>query len=120
MLVINWKLGLIVLAMIPLIVTVAIQFRKKILAEYRIVRKFNSKITGSYNENISGVRVVKALGREDANLTGVQPAHLPDVSIQLPGCLALSPFSAHSANHQRLCFGSRRLVRRHPGGIWQP
>lgn len=68
MLVINWKLGLIVLAMIPFIVTVAIQFRKKILAEYRIVRKYNSKITGSYAENISGVRVVKALGREDANL----------------------------------------------------
>jgi ATP-binding cassette, subfamily B, bacterial len=28
----------------------------------------NSKITGAYNENISGVRVVKALGREDTNL----------------------------------------------------
>jgi ATP-binding cassette subfamily B protein len=32
------------------------------------VRKTNSKITGAYNENISGVRVVKALGREDENL----------------------------------------------------
>jgi len=68
MLIINWKLGLVVLAMIPVIVIVAIQFRKKILAEYRTVRKINSKITGSYNENISGVRVVKALGREDDNL----------------------------------------------------
>ncbi len=29
---------------------------------------FNSKITGAYNENITGVRVVKALGREDENL----------------------------------------------------
>ena len=33
MLIINWKLGLVVLAMIPVIVIVAIQFRKKILAE---------------------------------------------------------------------------------------
>jgi ATP-binding cassette, subfamily B, bacterial len=32
------------------------------------VRKLNSKITGEYNQNITGVRVVKALGREDANL----------------------------------------------------
>jgi ATP-binding cassette subfamily B protein len=68
MLVINWKLGLMVLAIIPIIIVVAIQFRKKILTEYRMVRKINSKITGSYNENISGVRVVKALGREQENL----------------------------------------------------
>ncbi len=47
---------------------VAIQFRKKILAEFRTVRKLNSKITGTYNENITGVRVVKALGREDENM----------------------------------------------------
>jgi ATP-binding cassette subfamily B protein len=68
MLVINWQLGLLVLAIIPVIIVSAIQFRKKILSEYRTVRKINSKITGSYNENITGVRVVKALGREDDNL----------------------------------------------------
>jgi ATP-binding cassette subfamily B protein len=68
MFIINWRLAIIVLAIIPVIVTIAIQFRKKILGEFRNVRKINSKITGSYNENISGVRVVKALGREDSNL----------------------------------------------------
>jgi ATP-binding cassette subfamily B protein len=68
MLRINWQLGMLVLLIIPVIVYVAIQFRKKILAEYRNVRKLNSKITASYNENITGVRVVKALGREDQNL----------------------------------------------------
>jgi ATP-binding cassette, subfamily B, bacterial len=68
MFIIDWRLAIIVLAIIPVIVTIAIQFRKKILGEFRNVRKINSKITGSYNENISGVRVVKALGREDSNL----------------------------------------------------
>jgi ATP-binding cassette, subfamily B, bacterial len=68
MLKINWRLGLIVLAIIPIITLIAIQFRKKILAEFRMVRKLNSKITGTYNENITGVRVVKALGREDENM----------------------------------------------------
>jgi len=68
MLKINSRLGLIVLAIIPIITFVAIQFRKKILAEFRTVRKLNSKITGTYNENITGVRVVKALGREDENM----------------------------------------------------
>jgi ATP-binding cassette subfamily B protein len=68
MLVINWPLALIVLAIIPVLVVVATQFKKKIIVEFRRARKLNSKITGTYNENIQGVRVVKALCREEANL----------------------------------------------------
>lgn len=68
MLIINWRLGLLVLLIIPVLVFVASQFQKRIIREFRIVRKMNSKITGAYNENITGVRVVKALNREEANL----------------------------------------------------
>ena len=68
MLIINWKLALIVLMAVPVLLVIAIQFRKRILVEFRRSRKANSKITGAYNENISGVRVVKALGRESENL----------------------------------------------------
>ena len=68
MLVINWRLALIVAVIVPILVIVAIQFKSRILVQYRQVRKFNSKLTGAYNENISGVRVVKALGREEENL----------------------------------------------------
>ena len=65
---INWQLALIVLSIIPILLFAAVQFRKRILKQFRKVRKINSRITASYNENISGVRVVKALGREDGNL----------------------------------------------------
>jgi ATP-binding cassette subfamily B protein len=68
MMIINWRLALIVFVIIPLLVVVAAQFRKKIIVEYRRARKINSKITGAYNENIAGVRVVKALCREEENL----------------------------------------------------
>jgi ATP-binding cassette subfamily B protein len=68
MLFINWKLGLIVMAIIPVLLVVAAQFKKRILVEYRQVRKLNSQITGAYNENITGVRVVKSLRREEENL----------------------------------------------------
>jgi ATP-binding cassette, subfamily B, bacterial len=68
MMIINWRLALIVLVTIPILLAIAIQFRKRILVEFRKSRKANSKITGSYNENISGVKVVKALGREAENL----------------------------------------------------
>jgi ATP-binding cassette subfamily B protein len=72
MMLINWQLGLAVLLIVPVLIVIAIQFRKKILVEFRNSRRANSKITGAYNENIQGVRVVKALGREDQNLVEFQ------------------------------------------------
>jgi ATP-binding cassette subfamily B protein len=68
MLIINWKMALMVFVVVPILAAVAVTFKKKLLVEYRTVRKINSKITGAYNENINGVRVVKALCREDQNL----------------------------------------------------
>jgi ATP-binding cassette subfamily B protein len=68
MMVINRRMALIVFAAIPILVVVASLFKRKIIVEYRQVRKINSKITGAYNENITGVRVVKALCREEENL----------------------------------------------------
>jgi ATP-binding cassette subfamily B protein len=67
MLIISWKLALIVFTILPILLIVAIQFRKRILTQFREVRKLNSQITSSYNENITGVRVTKALGREPEN-----------------------------------------------------
>ncbi|MBK6793110.1 MAG: ABC transporter ATP-binding protein [Anaerolineales bacterium] len=72
MAIINWRLALIVSAIIPIMIFVAMKFQGLILVEFRQSRRANSKITGAYNENIQGVRVVKALGREDANLVEFQ------------------------------------------------
>ncbi|MDD5369791.1 MAG: ABC transporter ATP-binding protein [Anaerolineaceae bacterium] len=68
MFLIQWRLALLVVAILPILLFVAIQFRRRILFQFRLVRKVNSKITGAYNESISGVRVVKALCREEENL----------------------------------------------------
>jgi ATP-binding cassette subfamily B protein len=68
MITINWRLGIIVLAIIPVLVVVATQFKRKVIVEFRQVRKINSKITGSYNESITGVRVTKSFGREAKNM----------------------------------------------------
>jgi len=72
MTIINWRLALIVSLILPVMMFVANKFQKYILVEFRTTRRTNSKITGAYNENIQGVRVVKALGREDANLAEFQ------------------------------------------------
>jgi ATP-binding cassette subfamily B protein len=68
MLMINWRLALIVFLAIPILIIVAVQFKKKIIVEFREVRKINSKITGAFNETITGVRVIKAFGREERNM----------------------------------------------------
>lgn len=66
--IINPSLTVIVLAMLPLLAVVAVWFRVRILYHFRLARKMNSKITGAFNESITGVRVIKALSREDDNL----------------------------------------------------
>jgi len=68
MLMINWRLALIVFLAIPVLIIVAVQFKKKIIIEFREVRKINSKITGAINETITGVRVIKAFGKEESNM----------------------------------------------------
>ena len=68
MVIINWKLALIVLALVPVLFLIATLFQKWILGSFRNVRKTNSRIVGAFNENITGVRIIKALGREKENL----------------------------------------------------
>ncbi len=68
MLVLNWQLALLVFVIVPILVIIAAWFQSRIMVQYRQARKANSRITGAYNENITGVRVVKALRREDRNL----------------------------------------------------
>ena len=65
---INWQLAVIVLLSLPVMIYAALKFRLRIYHHYRLSRKANSKMTASLNENITGVRVVKALRREDRNL----------------------------------------------------
>jgi ATP-binding cassette, subfamily B, bacterial len=68
MFLINARLAGLIFAVIPFLVGVAIVFKNRIVGEFRTVRRLNSKITASYNETITGVRVVKALCREEQNL----------------------------------------------------
>ncbi len=68
MLVMNAKLALLVLAIIPALLWVSARFQKRILGSAREVRRTNSRITASYNESIMGVLTSKAFVRESANL----------------------------------------------------
>ncbi len=64
----NWRLGLIVIAIVPPLAVISKFFQRKMLLSSREIRKFNSQITASYNESIQGVRTTKTLVREPENL----------------------------------------------------
>jgi len=64
---INWQLALLVTAVIPPLAVLSIFFQKRILKNYREVRKINSRITGSFNEGIQGAKTTKTLVREEQN-----------------------------------------------------
>ncbi len=67
MLIINLKLALITLAIVPILIIISTYFRKYILKSYRSIRKVNSKITGAYNEGITGALTTKTLVLEKSN-----------------------------------------------------
>jgi ATP-binding cassette subfamily B protein len=68
MLYLRWNLAVLVFLTIPVLVFAGALFKQRIIREYRKVRRVNSKITAAFNEMITGVRVIQALGREESNL----------------------------------------------------
>jgi ATP-binding cassette subfamily B protein len=63
----NWQLALITVGSIPVLIVLSYYFRKKILYSYRKIRKENSKITGAFNEGITGAKTTKTLVLEEQN-----------------------------------------------------
>ena len=68
MILLDGRLALCVLSLMPLLAAVSWVFQKRLLGTQREVRKVNSQITASFNETIMGVRTTKTLAREEENL----------------------------------------------------
>jgi ATP-binding cassette subfamily B protein len=64
----NFKLGLLVLCVLPPLAVLSAYFQRKLILSARDIRKYNSQITAAYNESITGVRTTKTLVRERENL----------------------------------------------------
>ena len=64
-LIINLRLALIILLLVPVAVLLMTWFQRKLLYYNRKIREINSKITGNYNEGITGARTIKVLGVEE-------------------------------------------------------
>ncbi|MBR3704609.1 MAG: ABC transporter ATP-binding protein, partial [Oscillospiraceae bacterium] len=65
MLVMNFRLALMVLSILPLFVVLYAIFQKKLIGVNREVREVNSRITGNFNEGITGAKTIKSLAIEE-------------------------------------------------------
>ena len=65
MIVMNARLALMVLSILPLFVILYAIFQKKLVAVNREVREVNSRITGNFNEGITGAKTIKSLAIEE-------------------------------------------------------
>ena len=67
MFMLNVRLALIILLIVPCIAVLTVYFQNKILHWNRKVRKINSQITSAYNEGITGVKTSKSMVIERDN-----------------------------------------------------
>ena len=105
MLIINTRLALMVMIILPLIAVLFSIFQGKLIRVNRRIRELNSKITGDFNEGITGAKTVKTLVVEDKmsrdfvadtsemKRTGIQAARLRGLfaaTMNLASSLALA------------------------------
>ncbi len=64
----NWQLALVVMLVVPFVAVLTGYFQPRILDWNRKVRKINSKITGAFNEGITGAKTSKTLVIEDQSI----------------------------------------------------
>lgn len=67
MILLNWRLALPVLLVVPVLGLLTAYFQPKILRWNRQIRKLNSRITGAFNEGITGAKTSKTLVVEERN-----------------------------------------------------
>ena len=68
MLVVDWQLALVSLSIIPILFVVLGYWQRFARRSFMRIRRAIAMVNGEYNQNITGVRVVQSLNRQDENL----------------------------------------------------
>lgn len=67
MFILNWQLALLVMIVVPLVALLTAFFQGRFLKAHREMRAANSRITGAWNEGITGAKTSKTLVIEEKN-----------------------------------------------------
>ena len=68
MLIIDWRLALVTMAVIPILFLMLGYWQRFAKRSFMRIRRAIAMVNGEYNQNITGVRVVESLNRQDENL----------------------------------------------------
>ena len=68
MLVVDWELALISLSIVPVLFFILGYWQRFARRSFMRIRRAIAMVNGEYNQNITGVRVVQSLNRQDENL----------------------------------------------------
>ncbi len=109
----SWRLMLALLIFAPLIALTAWQFNKRIRPAFKNIREQNATLNTRTQENLSGVRVVKAFTREDHESEGFSKDNLQLLSYNLEATRIWSLFVPLMELMSSLCTPIMLLV----GGV---
>ena len=104
-LILDWQLGLVVVALLPILAVATVMFRRRSTVAYTEARERVSTVNADFQEKVAGVRVAQAYGREGRRRTTVSAA-CPRTTAG-PGC-ARSATSRPTSRSWRCCRRSRR------------
>ena len=117
MLVINLRLGLLVLAIVPVLAVATVIFRRKSSQAYTEARERISVVNADLAENVAGLRVTQAFRREGTNREPVRRAERPLPAVPAAGAavhLAVLPVRADAVDGR---VGAGARGRGGPGAV---
>ena len=68
MLIIDWQLALVCMFIVPVLTVIMMYWQRFARHSFMRIRRAIAMVNGEYNQNITGVRVVQSLNRQDENL----------------------------------------------------
>ena len=83
MMLINARLAVVTLSVIPVLVVIMVIWQKFAQRAFMRARRAISVVNGSLQENISGVRVIQSMNREDANIRSFGNANSENLGANL-------------------------------------
>ena len=94
MLFIDWKLALVCMSIFPVLFGILFYWQRFAKRSFSRIRRAIAMVNGEYNQNISGIRVVESLNRQDRNLKHFETLNYEYLSANLEASRfsgALSP-----------------------------
>ena len=68
MLIVDWQLALVCMFVVPVLTLIMMYWQRFARHSFMRIRRAIAMVNGEYNQNITGVRVVQSLNRQDENL----------------------------------------------------